>query len=71
MLITAGLYDPRVHYWEPANHLRLVRLYAASGDYDKAEKALSILEGHREYAEGRKAIDFAREEMKGAVSGEQ
>jgi len=49
------------HFWDPANHIRLVELYAAAGEIDKAEEALAVLKSRpRDYAKAVRYIDKVR-----------
>jgi hypothetical protein len=44
-------------FWEPANHAILARLYAATGDLEKAEQSLAWARGAASYASAAAAVD--------------
>jgi hypothetical protein len=56
------IWEPYVewNFWNPANHVLLVELYAAVGDFAKAEQSLGLLRGRREHAEAKRRLEAAR-----------
>ena len=54
------------HFWHPANHVELIKLYIRAGDYEGAEESLKWVKGSRYFDKTRKQLQEAGKKNSGS-----